>query len=41
MGHVGDSITPNIGFTAASGLVAPSVGFTSASALEGKGNQYL
>ena len=28
-----DSITPNIGFTSASGLVAPSVGFTSASAL--------
>lgn len=28
-----DSITPNIGFTSASGLMAPSVGFTSASAL--------
>jgi hypothetical protein len=35
VGHKGDSITQNIGFTSASGLV-PSVGFTSASALAGK-----
>ncbi len=34
---MGDSITPNIGFTAASGLVAPSVGFTPASVLAGQG----
>jgi hypothetical protein len=33
VGRVGDSTTPNIGFTSASGLVASSVGFTSASAL--------
>ena len=36
VGHIGDSIAPNIGFTSASGLVAPSVGFTSASALAGQ-----
>ena len=36
VGHVGDSTTPNIGFTSASGLVASSVGFTSASALAGQ-----
>jgi hypothetical protein len=36
VGRMGDSITPNIGFTSASGLVAPSVGFASASALVGQ-----
>ena len=36
VGHIGDSIAPNIGFTSASGLVASSVGFTSASALTGQ-----
>ena len=34
--RMGDPITPNIGFTSASGLVAPSVGFASASALAGQ-----
>ena len=33
---MGDSISSNIGFSSASGLVAPSVGFTSASALAAK-----
>jgi hypothetical protein len=33
---MGDSITQNIGFTSASGLVPSSVGFTSASALAGQ-----
>lgn len=33
VGHIGDSIAPNIGFTSASGLMASSVGFKSASAL--------
>lgn len=36
VGHMGDSITQNIGFTSASGLVPSLVGFTSASALAGK-----
>jgi hypothetical protein len=36
VGHMGDSITQNIGFTSASGLVPLSVGFTSASALAGQ-----
>jgi hypothetical protein len=36
VGRMGDSITQNIGFTSASGLVPSSVGFTSASALAGQ-----
>jgi hypothetical protein len=36
VGRMGDSITENIGFTSASGLVPSSVGFTSASALAGQ-----
>ena len=36
VGRMGDSITQNIGFTSASGLVPTSVGFTSASALAGQ-----
>ncbi|KAH9980762.1 hypothetical protein BJV74DRAFT_83408 [Russula compacta] len=36
VGHVEDSITPNIRFTSASNLVTSSVGFTSASALAGQ-----
>jgi hypothetical protein len=36
VGHMADSITPNIGFISASGLKAPSVGFASASTLAGQ-----